>query len=113
MTPIRISSILGFLAVAMGAFGAHMLKSVLEANDTASIWQTAVFYHLTHSIAGLWVAGKSPLVFSLWTSGILIFSGTLYVLAITNIRWLGAITPIGGLLLIAGWAVLIAKPPRS
>lgn len=113
MNSIRIPAVLGFLAVSLGAFGAHTLKSLLAANDTTSIWQTAVLYHLTHAIACLWTAGKSSLVTSLWIAGIIIFSGTLYLLAVTNIRWLGAITPVGGLLLIAGWAALVAKPPRS
>ncbi len=112
MTSIRIPAVLGFLAVALGAFGAHTLKGILSANDTTTIWQTAVFYHLTHAIACLWTTGKSSLVTWLWIAGIIVFSGTLYILAVTNIRWLGAITPIGGLLLIAGWAVLVAKPPR-
>lgn len=112
MTSIRIPAVLGFLAVALGAFGAHTLKSLLAANDTTTIWQTAVFYHLTHAIACLWTAEKTTLVTSLWIAGILVFSGTLYLLAVTNIRWLGAITPIGGILLIAGWTVLVAKPPR-
>jgi uncharacterized membrane protein YgdD (TMEM256/DUF423 family) len=112
MTSIRIPAVLGFLAVALGAFGAHTLKAILSANDTTAIWQTAVLYHLTHAIACLWTAGKTKLVTWLWIAGIIVFSGTLYLLAVTNIRWLGAITPLGGLLLIAGWAVLVAKPPR-
>ncbi len=113
MSSIRIPAILGLLAVALGAFGAHTLKSLLAAHDTAEIWQTAVFYHLTHAIACLWAIDKFPRAATLWTVGIIIFSGTLYLLAVTNIRWLGAITPIGGLLLIAGWAVLLFKTHRA
>lgn len=113
MIQTRIAATMGMLAVALGAFGAHTLKSLLATNDTAAIWQTAVFYHLTHAIASLWTAGKNHLVFWLWTTGVFIFSGSLYMLAISNIRWLGAITPIGGTLLIAGWIVLIAKPPSD
>lgn len=102
----RVPAVLGFLGVALGAFGAHGLKPVLEANDTVAIWQTAVLYHLIHAVAGLWAAERSALVTWLWTAGVAVFSGSLYVLAVTNVRWLGAITPIGGLLFLAGWMVL-------
>jgi uncharacterized membrane protein YgdD (TMEM256/DUF423 family) len=111
MTTLRIAAIFGFLAVALGAFGAHGLKALLEANGTAAIWQTAVLYHLAHSIAALWAAERHAAATRLWFIGITIFSGTLYLLAVTNIRWLGAITPIGGLLLLAGWALIAIRPP--
>ena len=106
MQKVNIAAIVGFLGVALGAFGAHGLKAILSANDTASIWQTAVFYHITHSVASLWATDKNGTVVRLWTIGIAIFSGSLYLLAVTNARWLGAITPIGGSLLIAGWVAL-------
>lgn len=109
MTPFRISAILGFIAVALGAFGAHGLKDVLAQNNTAAIWQTGALYHLVHSAVLLYVAGREPfprLAWSLFFAGILIFSGTLYVLAVTNVKWLGAITPIGGLCLLGGWLLL-------
>ena len=106
MQKVNIAAIVGFLGVALGAFGAHGLKAILSANDTASIWQTAVFYHITHSVASLWATEKNGTVVRLWTIGIAIFSGSLYLLAVTNARWLGAITPIGGLFLLAGWALL-------
>lgn len=105
-----LPAILGFTAVALGAFGAHGLKAVLTANDTAAIWQTAVLYHLVHAVASLWAAERSPRVGWVWAAGVLIFSGSLYLLAVTNIRWLGAITPLGGLLLLAGW--VLACPRR-
>lgn len=95
--------------MALGAFGAHGFKTLLAANDTAAIWQTAVLYHLVHAVAALWASDRRPLVTGIWAVGVLVFSGSLYVLAVTNIRWLGAITPIGGVLLLIGWAMLF-KP---
>lgn len=106
----QAAAVFGFLGVALGAFGAHGLKAVLTANDTSAIWQTAVLYHLVHAVASLWAAGRNPTVVWLWLAGIVIFSGSLYVLALTNIKWLGAITPIGGLLFLAGWLLIVIKP---
>jgi uncharacterized membrane protein YgdD (TMEM256/DUF423 family) len=107
---IQIASVLGFLGVALGAFGAHQLAGLLTANQTSSIWQTAVLYHLVHAVAALWAAGRHPTVVWIWAAGIVIFSGSLYLLALTNVRWLGAITPIGGLLFLAGWLLIAIKP---
>lgn len=106
----QVAASLGFLGVALGAFGAHRLKDLLVANDTLPIWQTAALYHLIHAVAALWASGRNPTVTWIWAAGILVFSGSLYLLAITNLKWLGAITPIGGLLFLAGWALLIIKP---
>ena len=106
---LRISTITGFLAVALGAFGAHGLHAVLEKNARLATWETAVLYHLTHSVVLLVIATLRPLRFTAWwlmLAGIAIFSGTLYVLALTNVKWLGAITPIGGVCLLAGWLAL-------
>ena len=83
----QIAGVLGFLGVALGAFGAHQLAALLAANQTSSIWQTAVFYHLIHAVAALWAAGRHPSVVWLWAAGILVFSGSLYLLALTNVRW--------------------------
>lgn len=107
---VQVAAVLGFLGVALGAFGAHGLKDLLNANHTLAIWQTAVLYQLVHAAASLWAAERNPLVVWLWAAGVVIFSGSLYVLAVTNIKWLGAITPIGGLLFLAGWVVLIIRP---
>jgi uncharacterized membrane protein YgdD (TMEM256/DUF423 family) len=106
---IKIAAILGFLGVALGAFGAHGLKSLLAAYDTAAIWQTAVFYHITHAVAALWASEKRPVAVTWWAWGIVVFSGSLYLLAVTNLKWLGAITPIGGLFLLAGWVAVFWK----
>lgn len=110
MTATRTAAILGFLGVALGAFGAHGLKNLLEAHATQAIWQTAVLYHLVHAVAALWASEKRPAVVWIWTAGLVVFSGSLYILAITNVRWLGAITPFGGLMLLAGWLLLLRKP---
>ncbi len=111
----RIAAALCFLAVALGAFGAHSLKAILEANGTVEAWKTAVLYHLAHGVALLALAlhaavprGASYLLLA----GIVLFSGSLYLLALTNLRWLGAITPLGGLCFLGGWLWLILAPPR-
>lgn len=113
MITTKVAGVLGFLGVALGAFGAHGLKNILAANDTATIWQTAVLYHLLHAVASLWASGRSAATVWLWTTGVAVFSGSLYILAITNIRWLGAVTPIGGLLLLAGWALVIFSKAKA
>ena len=105
---------LGFLAVAAGAFGAHGLRSRLSPADLA-IFETAARYQMYHALAMVLVGSLSsrllsPLLHSsgwLFLSGVVIFSGSLYLLCLTGTRWLGAITPIGGLLLLCGWACLL------
>ena len=108
-TAFRISAIIGFLAVALGAFGAHGLHDVLEKNGRLATWETAVLYHLTHSVVMLVIATLRPPRIAAWwlmLAGAIIFSGTLYILALTNVKWLGAITPVGGVCLLAGWLAL-------
>lgn len=113
---MRIAALLGFLAVALGAFGAHGLQKTFTQFNTAEIWKTAVFYHLIHAVM-LFVLGiRQPVRTGPWLcffAGIIIFSGSLYLLAVTNARWLGAITPVGGLCLLAGWLWLFLKPDKS
>jgi uncharacterized membrane protein YgdD (TMEM256/DUF423 family) len=102
---IRIAALTGFLAVALGAFGAHGLKDILARNDTAAIWEKAVFYHFIHTVMLFVLATRTPLAKGPWFSfliGIAIFSGSLYLLAFTNIRWLGAVTPFGGISFLVG-----------
>jgi uncharacterized membrane protein YgdD (TMEM256/DUF423 family) len=109
----RIAALLCFLAVALGAFGAHGLKQMLEAHRMLDVWNKAVLYHFTHAIALLVLALYGAANRTAWWllfAGILIFSGSLYVMALTSLRWLGAITPVGGLCFLAGWAWLIIAP---
>jgi uncharacterized membrane protein YgdD (TMEM256/DUF423 family) len=109
----RIAALVGFCAVALGAFGAHGLRALLEKMNTLAIWEKATFYHLVHSAVLIFVANRKPgfsVSWILFFAGIVIFSGSLYVLAFTGARWLGMITPVGGLCLLAGWLSLALKP---
>lgn len=105
---IRIAGVAGALAVLAGAFGAHALKSRLPPELLAS-WQTAAHYHLVHSAVLLALAlgaERHPSLrrsFLLIACGTAVFSGSLYALALTGWRLLGALTPLGGVLLVAGW----------
>jgi uncharacterized membrane protein YgdD (TMEM256/DUF423 family) len=110
---LRIAACLGFLGVGLGAFGAHALKGHFEENGNEAIWETAVFYHLLHAIV-LLVLALAPLDLrkvACWcfVSGIVIFSGSLYVLAVTGVAAFGALTPFGGALLLAGWVIIVFK----
>lgn len=110
-TFIVIGAVAMALGVVLGAFGAHGLKSRLTP-DLLAVYQTGVEYHLYHAL-GLILVGILVVQFPhisglkvggwLLLAGILVFSGSLYVLAISGVRWLGAITPIGGLAFIVGW----------
>ena len=105
----RAAAVFGFLGVALGAFGAHGLHEILTRNERLGNWETAVQYHLIHAVVLLAITrGRETPVRAWWlfAAGILIFSGTLYLLALTNVRWLGAITPVGGLALLGGWLAL-------
>jgi len=103
----------GFLAVAAGAFGAHALRDRLSPEYLA-VFETAVRYQMYHALALLgvtwagtqWPGASTAVAGWLFTAGIVIFSGSLYLLTLTGTRWLGAITPIGGVALLAGWIVL-------
>ena len=111
----RIAAVLCFLAVALGAFGAHGLRSSLEARGMLDAWNKAVFYHFIHAVALLVLALYGSInrgACWLLIIGILLFSGSLYLLALTNLRWLGAVTPFGGLCFLAGWAWLVFAPPK-
>lgn len=115
---IIVASISGCLAVAAGAFGAHGLRARVAADQIAA-WTTASQYHLLHSTVLLALAlyaaktGASiRLPGTLFSAGVLLFSGSIYLLVLTGQRWLGPVTPIGGLLLIAAWLSLmtLARP---
>jgi uncharacterized membrane protein YgdD (TMEM256/DUF423 family) len=112
---LRIAAFLGALAVALGAFGAHGLKDVLARNQTVEIWEKAVLYHVIHVLMLIILATRQPLLKGPWFSflfGIVIFSGSLYLLAYTNARWLGALTPLGGVSFIVGWLWLVVQARR-
>jgi uncharacterized membrane protein YgdD (TMEM256/DUF423 family) len=108
-----LAAVSGFLAVALGAFGAHLLRDRLGP-DLLSVWQTAQRLHLFHTAALLflaWAAARWPgpaTVAAGWLfiAGLVLFSGSLYALALTGARWLGAVTPFGGAAFLAGWLVL-------
>lgn len=109
---LALGAILAFAAVALGAFGAHALKSRL-APDSAAVWQTAVLYHGWHALAlvgaGLFLMQRpdaAAIVVAGWLflAGVVLFSGSLYVLALTGVRGFGAVTPFGGVAFLAGWA---------
>lgn len=110
------------LAVMLGAFGAHGLRGKLDAY-AMGIYEKAVFYHFVHALGLLAVPvlarvgairpGQAAAVCVLLLAGIAIFSGSLYLLAVTGARWLGAITPLGGVSFIAAWAVLAYALARS
>jgi len=112
-TLLTVAGVLGLTAVMLGAFGAHGLRERL--GPMIEVYRTGVLYHLVHALAALAVAlaadrlRRPRLIVGLFGAGVAIFSGTLYLLAITGLTWLGAITPIGGLLLMAGWAALILE----
>jgi uncharacterized membrane protein YgdD (TMEM256/DUF423 family) len=108
---LRISAFIGFLAILLGAMGAHgPLHEKLKAAGELSHWETAVQYHLPHAVVLLLLAllsdpsaGAMRWAWRMILAGILLFSGSLYVLAFTGVKWLGAITPVGGLSLMIGW----------
>ena len=104
----RVAAVLCFLAVALGAFGAHSLKSSLEMRGMLDVWNKAVLYHFIHAIALLVLALYGTINRGAWWllfAGIFLFSGSLYVMAlIPQARdWLGLVTPLGGLCFLAGW----------
>ncbi len=110
------AAILGALSVAFGAFAAHGLKPRLDAHMLAN-WETGVryqFYHTFALIAAAWLAGRLPecqgarVAGWLFVTGVALFSGSLYLMALTNMRWLGMITPFGGFAFIGGWILLAA-----
>jgi uncharacterized membrane protein YgdD (TMEM256/DUF423 family) len=115
-TALRTAALFGFLAVALGAFGAHGLKDLLNQNGTALIWEKAVFYHFIHTVMLFVLAQQNPIRTGPWLSflvGIVLFSGSLYLLAVTNIKVLGAITPFGGVSFIIGWLWLVIAPSQK
>lgn len=117
---LAIGALFGFLGVVLGAFGAHALRARLSP-EMLSVWKTANEYHFYHAIALVIVgllarAVRMPgldFVAICFIGGVLVFSGSLYAMALTDVRWLGAITPIGGLMFVLGWAWLAWSAFRS
>lgn len=110
---LTAAAVLGFLGVTLGAFGAHALRARVSEAELA-IYHTGVEYLFYHALALLALAAIAPregmparATVLCWTLGSLIFTGTLCALAVTGLRWLGAITPIGGVLLALGWICLL------
>jgi len=110
MAPLAaLAALNGLLAVAVGAFGAHAMT-----DPQAKAWvTTGAVYGLAHAAAALAVMARAPVAAWSLTVGALVFSGTLYLMAFGLPRWLGAVTPIGGVLMIAGWALLIWHALRA
>jgi len=118
---LGLAGALGFSAVAFGAFGAHGLRGRLSP-AMLEVYRTGALYHLVHAVAALTVAlagerlRRGRLILTLFIAGIVVFAGSLYALAITGVGVLGAVTPLGGLLLLAAWALValeaapISKP---
>ena len=120
-TLVKLGTVLAFLGVALGAFGAHALRDRLGPAGVAT-YRTGTEYHLVHALAILVLSAlagralderRAIQVGLLFTAGILLFSGSLYALAITGVRALGAITPLGGLCFLSGWAVLFSSVRNS
>lgn len=116
-----VAGLTGATGVALGAFGAHALEGRVADPHLLEVWQTASRYHLLHALALLAVAAHPrPPSASGWLflAGIALFSGSLYLMTLTGARWLGAITPLGGVCFIAGWLWLAwtgwsASPPQG
>jgi uncharacterized membrane protein YgdD (TMEM256/DUF423 family) len=110
---LTLGAISGLLSVAAGAFGAHALRARLAAEHLAT-FETAARYQMYHALALVavaWTANRWPGPLAGWAgwlfvAGTVLFSGSLYLLALTGVRWLGAITPLGGVAFLAGWACL-------
>jgi len=114
---MRIAAIMGLLAVALGAFGAHALKDTLaRSQNGTALWEKAVFYHFIHAVMLFVLATRKPLKRVAWFGfliGIILFSGSLYLYAVTSTKWLVALTPFGGVSFMVGWICLIISPPAD
>ena len=123
-TGLFYAGIAGLTGVMLGAFGAHALKESLTARGSLGIWETAVFYQVSHSIAALGVnlfaqtrlAEERKWAIragTCWLIGISLFSGSLYFLALGGPKWLGPVTPLGGVCLLMGWGCLLVEACRK
>jgi len=111
---MRIAAIMGLLAVALGAFGAHALKDRLAQSPTGTaLWEKAVFYHFIHAVMLFVLAMRKPLKRVSWFAflvGIILFSGSLYIYAVCGTHWMVFLTPLGGVSFMIGWICLILFP---
>lgn len=115
----KVTALIGVSAIVLGAFGAHGLEDRLSA-EMMEVYQTGVLYHLIHAVALLglvlapvWENRNTSRIAACWVAGILIFSGSLYALAISGVGALGAITPIGGVAFIVGWSLVFGLKPND
>lgn len=118
--PLIAAGLLGATGVVLGAFGAHALRPFLLEHGTLEVWETGVHFQLLHAVALVGLAGwlraegapralgRAKWAAGCWTIGVLLFSGSLYLLASGAPRWVGPLTPLGGVALILGWLWLIA-----
>lgn len=115
---LLIAGILGLTGVALGAMGAHQLEPTLTQRGMLHAWETGSRYHIIHAVALLALAGwqqargaaassAATWAARCWMVGTLLFSGSLYLLALGGPRWLGPVTPLGGVALLAGWACVV------
>lgn len=114
-TKLRIASITGAVAVAAGAFGAHGLQKIVTP-ERLTTWETGARYHLVHAVVLLVIAlvpARTGRSFELLLAGASVFAGSLYVLVLADLPVMGAITPIGGVLLITGWLSLALSRPKT
>lgn len=117
---IGAGALLGFIGVAAGAFGAHAIRARVSA-ERLDNWKTAADYQLWHALATIasglitvrWASGAAAVAGWCFVGGVMLFSGSLYALALTDRRKLGAITPFGGVLFLAGWALLLVAAIRG
>ena len=117
---LAAGAVMGFLGVAAGAFGAHAVRSRISP-ERLDNWKTAADYQLWHALATIasaliavrWASGAAAAAGWCFVAGVVVFSGSLYALALTDWRKLGAITPIGGVLFLAGWALLVVAAIRG
>ncbi|MDF1815103.1 MAG: DUF423 domain-containing protein [Verrucomicrobiales bacterium] len=116
---IRVAAIVMFLAIALGAMGAHMLKDRLAETGHLAEWKTAALYHMIHGLAMFVVAAvgkqaRAAFCFWAWLVGIFLFSGSLYILSYTGLTALPIVlaTPLGGISFMVGWGALACKPDR-
>jgi len=118
MTWVRVAALLGFLAVALGAFGAHGLRG-RTSDAHLAVWQTGVLYHALHAVAlfalalyGRATREKVTAPAALFSAGVVLFSGSLYALVLTGVGKLGMITPLGGVAFLGGWAAVFVTLGR-